>query len=471
MLVGILIAAVIVLAVLDPEVVPPAAFQGIRLVQSDRAWSLIIAAVALLPYLTALVLSSEAGSPSQRDAARGLIAGTAVGAIGIAVLAALIAAYGAAWAQAGGAESARHEAGLGLVRVCTCASIVLLNLALLWTTLRRSGGGVTRSVLVGGVLGLAYTRVAVAGVRYADSFASKKAVAYRSRLDADGNAAEAAVRAVAYCAITYGSAHRDRALPTTLGDLTREARCDQRYADSSAVPDYTLTFTANSGGMPGLACQATATFVGRRRSAGEGGQYADGRTMTATCAGMVFEHELRQPTGWWSVVGNIGAWSYVNQLSSDLALFSSVARDHEYPLTLSELLDRHIVMYGPRDYRTDVLGNQRRADLDSNLILRGPAVIRYLPIGRRQQGAADFEIEVRCQPYSPACMRSYLLDEKRIVHGTGEDRSANASDPQIESCEGWGTGTPCDGTPAAAVSRSPARSSKRRVTSNDAVSG
>jgi hypothetical protein len=437
----------VALALFIPDLAPQLEFDSIPLISSNALYSILVAAIVLLPFAVALVCSAGSRTDREREIARGIALGGGGLAVVVLSLLALVALYGLAWGGSG--------SGLWTMRLFACLLLIVIHAALAWTAVRGS--------VLTGISGLAlvcvtgYAMLALFIFLGGDQLAQRKGRAYRDRMDADSSAAESAVRSVALCAIGYRAADPTREIPGDLESLVRAAGCNTQLLDPRATPEYTLTFSARSRPLSAsdTSCMVVANFTGHRLQDGRGGRFSDGRTITGDCLGVIREREQRYANrGGDSVVGP-GPYSALSSLSLDLERFAREAPGHYYPARLADLRDKYLAetqgAYMGIDY-----AKQSPADVDNNQARWDPRILRYIP--DRAGGVAtapvvNFQISARCASYGPQCIRSYLADRQGFVHGTGQDRDALDSDPIIQSCELQAPSNSCDGQPARSIRR------------------
>ncbi len=80
--------------------------------------------------------------------------------------------------------------------------------------------------------------------------------------------------------------------------------------------------------------------------------------------------------------------------------------------------------------------NQYPTTLESNTFeYQNMYSVTYTPIAMSGRAPHAYRLSATCLRYGNYCLRSLLLDETGIVHGTGEDRPARSDDPPSPACE------------------------------------
>lgn len=80
--------------------------------------------------------------------------------------------------------------------------------------------------------------------------------------------------------------------------------------------------------------------------------------------------------------------------------------------------------------------NQHPTTLESNTFeYQNMYTVTYSPIAANGRAPHAYTLSATCLRYGDYCLRSLLLDERGIVHGTGENRPARTEDPPSPACE------------------------------------
>jgi hypothetical protein len=239
--------------------------------------------------------------------------------------------------------------------------------------------------------------------------------------------ANRAVISLTACLIRYHSANPEKEYPNSLAKARSDWGCD---AAAWHPAEYVLAYTPQADAVTGriIDFQITAVPFNRDRQTAVSPLMTDSRGIQFSDKWWCCVEEMssmpnyhREVTG-----GDYQLWQLV-KLQQLAQKFTESHAGHA-PASFYDYLDDIQTSYSQAYWQGYYLE-------DKGETLRGyaPYIIRY---SAPSADAPDrYALSATCGAYGQECIRSYLLDDDGVIHGTPEPHPANSQDPPILPCE------------------------------------